>query len=67
MKRPPTIWITQSLLILFALLPLSAFVLNVVTLVTHLGKYALISPHANCLFNMDQHSAALRGFVPGVG
>ncbi len=38
MKRPPTIWLTQSLLILFALLLLSAFLLNVAVLLTHLGN-----------------------------
>ena len=38
MKRPPIIWLTQSLLILFALLLLSAFVLNVVVLLTHWGN-----------------------------
>jgi hypothetical protein len=35
MKRPPIIWLTQSLLILFALLLFSAFILNVVVLLTH--------------------------------
>ena len=38
MKRPPIIWLTQSLLILFALLLLSAFVLNVAVLLTHWGN-----------------------------
>lgn len=38
MKRPPIIWLTQSLLILFALLLLSAFVLNMVVLLTHWGN-----------------------------
>jgi hypothetical protein len=38
MKRPPIIWLTQSLLILFALLLLSAFLLNVAVLVTHWGS-----------------------------
>ena len=37
MKRPPTIWLTQSLLILFALLLLSAFLLNLAVLLTHLA------------------------------
>jgi hypothetical protein len=38
MKRPPIIWLTQSLLILFVLLLLSAFLLNVAVLVTHWGN-----------------------------
>ena len=38
MKRPPTIWLTQSLLMLFALLFLSAFLLNLAVLLTHLAK-----------------------------
>ena len=38
MKRPPVIWLTQSLLILFALLLLSAFLLNVAVLLTHWGN-----------------------------
>jgi len=38
MKRPPIIWLTQSLLILFALLLLSAFLLNVAVLLTHWGN-----------------------------
>jgi len=37
MKRPATIWLTQTLLVLFALLLLSAFLLNLVVLLTHLG------------------------------
>jgi hypothetical protein len=38
MKRPPIVWLTQSLLILFALLLLSAFLLNVAVLLTHWGN-----------------------------
>ncbi len=37
MKRPPTIWLTQSLLVLFALLLISAFLINLVVLLAHLG------------------------------
>jgi hypothetical protein len=35
MKRPSIVWLTQSLLILFAVLVLSAFLLNVAILLTH--------------------------------
>ena len=43
MKRPPTIWLTQSLLMLFALLFLSAFLLNLAVLLTHLGeKFSIV-------------------------
>lgn len=38
MKRPLTIWFTQSLLIIFALLFLSAFLFNLVVLLTHLDQ-----------------------------
>jgi hypothetical protein len=36
MKRPPTIWLTQALVAIFGLLLLSALLLNLVVLVTHL-------------------------------
>jgi hypothetical protein len=38
MKRPPTIWLTQALVIIFGLLILSAFLINFVVLLTHLGE-----------------------------
>jgi hypothetical protein len=38
MKRPPTIWLTQALLIVFGLLLLFAFLINFVVLLTHLGE-----------------------------
>ena len=38
MKRPPTIWLTQALVIIFALLILFAFLVNFVVLLTHLGE-----------------------------
>jgi NADH:ubiquinone oxidoreductase subunit 6 (subunit J) len=36
-KRPPAVWLTQSLLVLFALLFLSVFLLNVVNLLRNPG------------------------------
>ena len=38
MKRPPTIWLTQALVIIFGLLILCAFLINFVVLLTHLGE-----------------------------
>jgi hypothetical protein len=38
MKRPPTIWLTQALVIIFGLLILSAFLINLLVLLTHLGE-----------------------------
>ena len=38
MKRPPTIWLTQALVIIFGLLILCAFLINSVVLLTHLGE-----------------------------
>ncbi len=38
MKRPPTIWLTQALVIIFGLLILFAFLINFVVLLTHLGE-----------------------------
>jgi hypothetical protein len=38
MKRPPTIWLTQALVIVFGLLILCAFLINFVVLLTHLGE-----------------------------
>ncbi len=43
MRRPPTIWITQALVIIFALLILFALLINVVVLLTHLdGEFSVI-------------------------
>jgi hypothetical protein len=42
MKRPPTIWLTQALVIIFALLILFALLINVIVLLTHLdGEFSL--------------------------
>jgi hypothetical protein len=38
MKRPPSIWLTQALVIIFGLLILFAFLINFVVLLTHLGE-----------------------------
>jgi hypothetical protein len=38
MKRPPTIWLTQALVVIFGLLILFAFLINFVVLLTHLGE-----------------------------
>jgi hypothetical protein len=38
MKRPPTIWLTQALVIIFGLLILFAFLINFVVLLTHLRE-----------------------------
>ena len=38
MKRPPIIWLTQALLLIFGLLILFALLLNLVVLLTHLGE-----------------------------
>jgi hypothetical protein len=38
MKRPPSIWLTQALVIVFGLLILFAFLINFVVLLTHLGE-----------------------------
>jgi hypothetical protein len=43
MRRPPTIWITQALVIIFALLILFALLINVAVLLTHLeGEFSII-------------------------
>ncbi len=43
-KRPPTVWLTQLLLTLFALLFLSIFLSNLVNLLRNLGgKYSIIN------------------------
>lgn len=38
MKRPPSIWLTQALVIIFGLLLLCAFLINFIVLLTHLGE-----------------------------
>ena len=38
MKRPPSIWLTQALVIIFGLLILFAFLINFVVSLTHLGE-----------------------------
>lgn len=38
MRRTPTIWLTQALIIIFGLLILSAFLINLLVLLTHLGE-----------------------------
>jgi hypothetical protein len=37
-KRPPTVWITQALLLVFALLLLWVFLFNLAVLLSHLGE-----------------------------
>jgi vacuolar-type H+-ATPase subunit I/STV1 len=37
-KRPPAVWLTQILLVIFALLILSVFLINLTTVLTHLDK-----------------------------
>jgi hypothetical protein len=44
LKRPPTVWLTQSLLVLFALLFLSVFLLNLVNLLrSPAGNFSIIA------------------------
>lgn len=37
-KRPPTVWLTQSIIIIFALLILSVFLVNLVMVLSHPGQ-----------------------------
>jgi hypothetical protein len=42
MKRPLTIWLTQCVLVIFALLFLSVFLINLVMLLSHLEEFSVL-------------------------
>jgi hypothetical protein len=43
-KRPPTVWITQALLVIFALLLMFTLILNIAMLLSHLNEVSSVLP-----------------------